>query len=307
MTDSDSLDAVTATAILGLDTLWGGDVLDPSGAGRFIADSWFSDEPLPAAYAHPAAARLRKAGGVGATRIDRDAVDAYLAAIDVPGAVRALREGSRALPGLRGAYLEGVADSLGVMWDLVLELLGRGPAVPYGRCVLSSCGEAPSPSRPEEKRRRVAELLARAGHPSSSPDGLLAAVDAWRAERLVPRRSIRQLSDAFVALLEEGTRRHVVPHLPASLHGVPRANVRFVPLDDAVFSGSLNYLGRERDERGRRATRPPTSSTRRCRSRCRSSPTWSPTRWCPATPPPSRWRRGSTSRAGWGSRARSSP
>jgi hypothetical protein len=250
VTDPDSLDAVTATAILGLDTLWGGDVLDPSGAGRFIADSWFSDPPLPVAYAHPAAARLRKAGGVGAARIDRGAVDAYLAAVDVPGAVRALQERSRALPGLRGAYLGGVAESLRVMWDLGLELLGRGPAVPYGRCVLSSCGVAPSPSRPEEKRRRVAELLARAGHPSSSPDGLLAAVDAWRAGRLVPRRSIRQLSDAFVALLEDGTRRHVVPHLPASLHGVPRANVRFVPLDDAVFSGSLNYLGRERDEGG---------------------------------------------------------
>src|SRR5512137_1896233 len=156
MTAGHSLDATTATAILGLDTLWGGDVLDPSGAGRFIADSWFSDEPLPAAYAHPAAARLRAAGGVGTASIDREAVDAYLDAVDVPGAVRALRERSPALGGLRGAYLEGIADSLGVMWDLVQELLGRGPAVPYGRCVLSSCGEAPSPSRPEEKRRRVA-------------------------------------------------------------------------------------------------------------------------------------------------------
>ena len=47
-----------STAILGIDTLWGGDVLDPSGTGRFIADSWFSDEPLPEAYTHPAAARL---------------------------------------------------------------------------------------------------------------------------------------------------------------------------------------------------------------------------------------------------------
>ena len=28
-----------ATAILGLDTLWGGDVMNPSGVGRFIADT----------------------------------------------------------------------------------------------------------------------------------------------------------------------------------------------------------------------------------------------------------------------------
>jgi len=39
-----------ADAILGIDTLWGGDVMCASGTGRFIADSWFSDEPLPLAY-----------------------------------------------------------------------------------------------------------------------------------------------------------------------------------------------------------------------------------------------------------------
>ena len=250
MTDQATLEATTATAILGVDTLWGGDVLDPSGAGRLIADSWFSDEPLPAAYTHPAAARLRRAGGVAGEEIDHAAVDAYLAEVDVPGAVRDLAARSRALGGLRGAYLEGVAGSLGVMWELVQERLGRGPAVPYARCVQSSCGRAPEPSRPEEKRLRVAELLRRAGLASKTPGELLAAVDAWRAQRLVPRKSIRQLADAFIALFEEGTRRHVVPHLPSSLHRVPRANVQFLPIEDAVFSGSMNYVGRARDEAG---------------------------------------------------------
>jgi hypothetical protein len=250
MTDTSSIDATTATAILGLDTLWGGDVLDPSGVGRFIADSWFSDEPLPVAYTHPAAARLRQTGGVGGKPIDVAAVDAYLDAVDVPGAVRDLLARSQELGGLRGAYLEGVARSLGIMWELAEEQLGRGPAVPYSRCVQSSCGQAPEPSRPEEKRRRLAELLARAGHPSATPAELLEAVDAWRAERLVPRRSVRQLGDAFIAQLEEGTRRHVVPFLPASLHGVPRANVTFLPLEGAAFSGSMNYVGRARDASG---------------------------------------------------------
>ena len=250
MLDSSTLDATTATAILGLDTLWGGDVLDPSGVGRFIADSWFSDEPMPVAYSHPAAARLRRTGGVGGQPVDLAAVDAYLAAVDVPGAVRDLLARSQAMGGLRGAYLEGVARSLGIMWELALEQLGRGPAVPYARCVQSSCGQAPEPSRPEEKRRRLAELLARAGHPSGTPAELLDAVDAWRAERLVPRKSVRQLGDAFIAQLEEGTRRHVVPYLPPSLHGVPRANVTFLPLEGAVFSGSMNYVGRARDASG---------------------------------------------------------
>ena len=45
-----SLNQLTATAILGIDTLWGGDVMNPSGTGRFIADSWFADEPLPEVF-----------------------------------------------------------------------------------------------------------------------------------------------------------------------------------------------------------------------------------------------------------------
>ena len=251
MTDEARLSATTSTAILGIDTLWGGDVMNPSGTGRFIADSWFSDEPLPAAYTHPAAARLRATGGVGGKELDRAAVDAFLAGVDVAGAIRDLGARAAALGGLRGAYLASVAESMGIMLELAEERLGRGPAVPYARCVQASCGQAPEPSRPEEKRRRVADLLARAGHPSRTGDELLAAVDAWRAERLVPRKSIKQLADAFIAQLEEGTRRHVVPHLPAALHGVPRANIEFLPIEDAWFSGSMNYVGRARDAAGR--------------------------------------------------------
>ncbi len=44
----DQLSKYIADAVLGIDTLWGGDVMCASGTGRFIADSWYSDEPLPA-------------------------------------------------------------------------------------------------------------------------------------------------------------------------------------------------------------------------------------------------------------------
>jgi hypothetical protein len=58
----DAIGRFVADAVLGTDTLWGGDVMCPSGTGRPIADSWFSDEPLPAAYGAPAAARVRASG-----------------------------------------------------------------------------------------------------------------------------------------------------------------------------------------------------------------------------------------------------
>ena len=99
-----------ADAVLGIDTLWGGDVMCPSGTGRFIADSWFSDEPLPAAYMHPAAARLRESGGVSGKTIDRDAVDEYLREVDLPQAIAGVRNEAGKIGGLRKPYLIGLGS-----------------------------------------------------------------------------------------------------------------------------------------------------------------------------------------------------
>jgi hypothetical protein len=239
-----------AAALLGLDTLWGGDILNPSGTGRAIVDSWFSDAPMPEAYTHPTAQKLRDTGGVAAKEPDRAAVDAYLGAVDVPGAMREVAALGRALPGLRGKFFDGLSECLSAMWDLSMNLLGRGPAVDYGRCVQAATGRRPEPSRPEEKRRRLTELLARAGHPSKTGAELLAAVDAWRADRMVPPKTIAVLADAFIGLFDGATTRRLAPHLPEDLRSVPRANMRFVPIQDAWFSGFMNYVGRARNPDG---------------------------------------------------------
>jgi hypothetical protein len=246
MPDTDRLDAYVADAILGIDTLWGGDVMNPSGTGRFIADSWFSDVALPPAYAHPSAARVRESGGVSAKEPDKAAIEAYLAAVDVRGAIAGMGEEGRRRGGLRGSYLEGLETCFEAMWDLVMEILGKGDPVPYERCVRASTGMAPEPSDPGAKRRRLAELLARAGHPAAGDDALIRAADLWRGERAVPSRSIPALGAAFIAEFDALTASNLVPHLPAPLHRVPRANIRFLPIKEAWFSGSMNYLGRAR-------------------------------------------------------------
>ena len=240
------LEYSTAEAIIGVDTLWGGDVVNPSGTGRFIADCWFSDEPLPPAYVHPAAAAVRAHGGVGARKPDLASIDEYLAGVDVRGAVDRLLAGARTLGGLRGAFLEGLGLCCEVMWDLAMEMAGRGPTVPYERCVRTITGQPPEPSQPGQRRERVAELLAAAGHRARDRDSLLAAVDAWRGERRVPGRSIAAVGEAFIAHYDALAAKHLVPHLPAELARVPRANVRFLPIESAWFSGSMNYLGRAR-------------------------------------------------------------
>ena len=228
-------------AILGIDTLWGGDVMCASGTGRFIADSWFSDELLPLAYTHPAAARLRESGGVGAKTPDRAAIDEYLGAVDVKGAIGELKRWAAEIAGLRGEYIAGLALCFETMWDLAMEILGKGEPVPYARCVQASTGKPPEPSDPSGKRAHLAALLRKSQYET---------VDAWREAHRVPMASIRTLGAAVIALYDRLTVQHVVPYLPEEFLSVPRANIRFLPIRDAWFSGSMNYLGRVRTPDG---------------------------------------------------------
>ena len=238
-----------ADAVLGIDTLWGGDVMCPSGTGRFIADSWFSDEPLPAAYNHPAAARLREAGGVSGKDIVA-ALDEYLRAIDLSAAIAGVRAEASMMGGLREAYLTGMADCLGTMLDLAMEVAGKGDPVPYARAVIASTGKSPEPSKPEKKRGLLAELLGKAGFASTNAEELLHAVDEWRRSRVIPMASVRGLGAAVIAKFENLSVKNMLPYLPRELTAVPMANIDFLPIKDAWFSGSMNYIGRARNADG---------------------------------------------------------
>ena len=246
----DQVGKYVADAVLGIDTLWGGDVMCASGTGRFIADSWFSDEPLPAAYTHPAAARLRACGGVASKNVDHEAAQLYLREVDLPLAIAGIRTEAAKAEKLRSAYLEGLALCMQTMWELAMEVLGKGAPVPYARCVEASTGKPPEPSRPESKRERVAELLGRAGFKSTNGSELLQAVDAWRRDRVIPMASVRGLGAAVIAEFDALSAKNLVPHLPSELAGVPRANIEFLPIKDAWFSGSMNYIGRARNQDG---------------------------------------------------------
>lgn len=245
------LDRFVAEAILGIDTLWGGDVMNPSGTGRFIADSWFSDEDLPKSYTDSAADSVRSSGGVSADDPDLEAIDAYLKAVDLPQAISAMTGGAASEGGIRGAFLEGLGRSVQVMWDLAMETLGRGDPVPYPKSVEAATGVAPTPSEPGPKKAFLAELLTGAGYPPDNEAGILGAVDAWRGDRMVPPATIPALARALIAELEAGTVANVMPYLPQDLQEVPRSNVEFLAIKDAWFSGSMNYVGRARDEKGR--------------------------------------------------------
>jgi hypothetical protein len=246
---SESYEELLGNAILGIDTLWGGDVMCPSGTGRFIADSWFSNESLPRAYTDATAARVRETGGVSSKSCDRDAIEAYLSAVDIRASIQGVEQKAMEFGATRRAYVVGLVRCLEIMWELAMEILGSGQPVAYERCVAASTGRPPEPSDPVRNRERVAELLSQSGMPGGR-DKLLTAVNAWRQAHRVPMASIRTLGATAIAYFDELSARNVLPHLPASLQSVPRANIQFLPIRDAWFSGSMNYLGRGRRSDG---------------------------------------------------------
>ena len=161
-----------ADAVLGIDTLWGGDVMCPSGTGRFIADSWFSDEPLPAAYTHPGGASARH-GGVAGKKIDREAVEEYLRAVDLPAAIAGVRKRRRQRLAVCAAYLTG--------WRFVSRQCGTWPwrfSAKAIRCLTRAPSrhrpaKPPEPSRPEEKRETRGRI--------AGPRRLYASSIGWSA------------------------------------------------------------------------------------------------------------------------------
>ena len=226
----------TATAILGIDTLWGGDVMNPSGTGRFIADSWFSDEPLPKAYKHPAAARLRSSGGV-AGQADR-------------------RSGGRCVPaGGEHSRCHRRIERCGRRHRRLAWCVPAGPERVPRRHVGPGAGKTRPRAGGAVRTMRDRPPRARPRPRPIPLRSVSASPSCWRSRATSPapgrncwprstpggasagcRRSpSRMLADACIAQFDAGAARHIVPYLPRTLrarapgqHPVPRHRGRVV-------------------------------------------------------------------------------
>jgi len=61
---------------------------------------------------------------------------------------------------------------------------------------------------------------------------------------------VRGLGAAVIAKFDALSARNLTPYLPREFAHVPRANIEFLSIRDAWFSGSMNYIGRARCEDG---------------------------------------------------------
>lgn len=250
-TKLDEYEQSVAGAIISVDTIWGGDVNNRSGTGRVIADSYYSGKDLPGCYDGDDAASLRKSGGAGAKAPDRETIRKYIARVKPLAFIDDMERHAKSFAPLRRDLVSGLSEALRVEFDLALERIGDGPAVPYDRCVNASMGQTAQAADTTADRERVRELLGVVGEKiPAGESGLVEAVDAYRKRTWVGHEGISRASERVIRELEALVDVNFAVHLPEKLRKVPRSNVTFHLIEDAWFSGSMNYIGRARKPDG---------------------------------------------------------
>lgn len=240
-----------ATAIIGVDTLWGGNVDDISGTNRLIADSYFSDYELPPCFFDVTADALRQSNGVLGTSVATKDVVAFVEKFAIREAIDFIKSGVSASTEAQKKYQARMGKALEAMLDLALAQRHVLEEIPYTRLVEAGTGFTPQLFDVSEQREKIRTLLESISEgPSLYEGNLLAAVDAWRQKRLISNTHMAEVNTILIPQLDVLAVKNILPHLPPAFATVPRANVVFKPIQGAHFSGSLNYLGKERKADG---------------------------------------------------------
>ena len=168
------------------------------GRGRFIADSWFSDEPLPPAYTTQPRRGFANRAASRPSRPTGRRSKPYLERVDILGAIAGFRAEDRKPQRLRGSYLAGLA--------LCSKPCGTSP---WRFWAGASRSRTTAACRHPPARRRNRPILRPNGNawPSCWPGpGTLrmTASRCWRRwmpgeERTVPMASIEPLGAAVIA------------------------------------------------------------------------------------------------------------
>lgn len=253
-----SLEYNLGTLVLGVDTLWGGNIASPSGVDHLIADYWISGAPFPAVMNDPFAAALRADGAGVLTKKDqknevRNFVEKY--ALDtLPNTLRAqisvIQDKDRA------TYLKNIVSSLEVMRDRAMAEVGLCDTPSYELMYRTAMKQGVTFPNPTPYREHLRAALACDGFETTTSRNLLETLLAWQAANKLSHdavpATVAQLNKELLQKTREALFAHVLPSLPgyaSDLSDIAFDGMDFTTLPEAFFTGSNAYKGGE--EQGR--------------------------------------------------------
>jgi predicted nucleic acid-binding protein len=248
-------DADLATFLLGVDSLFGGDVMHESGTKHVIADTWTSGYPAPQIYHDPMAQVLREKDGVD--KVDSETINTFVKKYRLCELPHELKNETQKLGQSnpdRMKYLDNLVDALEVMLRTAVAISNKRPLPSYDERYIAATARTLDDIAlvdPTEDRELLRASLARAGYEVTPSRDLRGTMLAWHHDKGdVP---VDRLSDKVTttsAHLLQMTRKRIFPLLNfeiptynSDLSDVPFDGFRFKAISGVRFTGSSIYQG----------------------------------------------------------------
>lgn len=242
------------TLILGVDTLWGGNVASPSGVDHFIADHWISGAPFPDVMNDHFAVALRADGaGVLTKKDQKDAVRTFVENYALDTLPNTLLEQISSIQDKdRATYLRNLVSALEVMRDRAMAEVGLCDAPSYESMYRAAMRQELTFPDPTPYRENLHSALAHVGFETSPSRNLQETLLAWQAadklsEDAVPE-TVAQLNRELLKKTREALFARVLPSLPdyaPDFSDVAFDGMEFTTIPEAFFTGSNAYKGGE--------------------------------------------------------------
>ena len=249
-----SLEYNLGTLVLGVDTLWGGNVASPSGVDHFIADYWISGAPFPAVMNDPFAAALRADGAGVLTKKDQtDAVRTFIEKYALDTLPNTLRGQMSSIQDKdRTTYLRNLISSLEVMRDRAMAEVGFFDMPSYELMYQTVMKQEVTFPDPAPYRENLRAALAHAGLETTNSRNLQETLVAWQAANKLSKdavpKTVAQLNKELLQKTREALFARVLPSLPgyaSDLSDIAFDGMEFTTISEARFTGSNAYQGGE--------------------------------------------------------------
>ncbi len=259
------LETNLATLLIGVDTLFSGDVLHPSGTKHFIADTWISGMKPPEIYDDEYSKAFRESGGVRYWR-NATKVTQFVKKYHLPELPEVLRKELAALPDKdQKAYLAHTVNALEVMLRTAVAIANRKAIPSYEERYRAATIEEKDdehfqsllgtdeikPINPKESREALRQALSKAGQEVKRSRNLRETMLAWQnTQEYIPKEKVKEVAGETIRHLHKLTRRNIFSHLNPGLEGhesdlidIAFDGYRFETVENKFFTGSLIYRG----------------------------------------------------------------
>ncbi len=246
LTDAGLTDLETA-AVIAVDVPYGSDINAESGLDRSIGDSKLTGRPLPELYKNALAKQIIK---LSKSKKDYSLQAKQWMQENEPAhkALMEFKDAAHETSGYQGKYLQNLANTLEVLWQIKEAELGLRSESPFYRDVVKTCvgAELESVDIKFARDDLIKNLMTAGFDPDKYHGNVRDAVAAWESNQgILSGEEMKNEILRLIPLLTKKTRKNVLPNFPYFVRQLPLEDfqVSYITGPNIRFMASNNYRG----------------------------------------------------------------